>query len=196
MHHEHDLNPLALAALSLLVEQPMHPYEMQQMLIKRNEDRLVKLSFGSLYRAVSRLAERDYIRATGTDREGNRPERTTYEITDEGKRVFAERVAEILSRSVNEYPEFPVGLGHADILPVATVIRMLRKRVVLLRADITVLDGSIEAMNDVKLPPKFWLDKRYLRDMVSAEIATLTSLIDDLSHGVIDWSATPESCTE
>lgn len=181
------LAPLAVSALALLLERPMHTYEMQQMLVRRNEDRNVKISFGSLYRAVDRLAALGYVQATGTDREGNRPERTTYAITAEGERIFTEKVAEIIARPVNEYPEFPLGLGHAHYLPLRTVIGLLRKRVLLLRAEVTVIEGSIDVLREIELPAKYWLDKRYLREVISAEISTLKALIDDLTTGVIQW---------
>ena len=69
------LTPLGVAALSLLVEEPMHPYEMYQLLVARHEDRLVKVRPGTLYHAVGRLEEQGLVEATGTEREGNRPER-------------------------------------------------------------------------------------------------------------------------
>ena len=43
-----ELTPLGLAALALLAERPMHPYEMYQTLVHRREDRNVKVRPGSL----------------------------------------------------------------------------------------------------------------------------------------------------
>lgn len=87
------LTPLAMAALALLAERPMHPYEMYQTLIHRSEDRIVKVRPGSLYHTVARMADQGLARVTGTEREGNRPERTTYEITERGHLALAERIA-------------------------------------------------------------------------------------------------------
>ncbi|HEY8282618.1 MAG TPA: PadR family transcriptional regulator, partial [Leifsonia sp.] len=115
------LTPLGVAALALLVERPMHPYEMYQTLVQRSEERVVKVRPGSLYHTVDRLAASGLVRATGTEREGNRPERTTYEITERGSLALSERVAEILGTPVNEYPEFPLALGEAHNLPVESV---------------------------------------------------------------------------
>lgn len=182
------LTPLAVAALALLAEGPTHPYEMYQTLLQRSEDRLVKVRPGSLYHTVDRLAKQNLVRATGTEREGNRPERTTYEITDEGTYALGERVAEIVATPVNEYPEFPLGLGEAHNLPVETVIALLRKRVGLLRADILVLDQAIQTIRAKRLPAKYWMDVRYLRATAEADIAALDDLIDDLDSGAISWA--------
>lgn len=187
MPHAPTLTPLAVAALALLAEGPTHPYEMYQTLVLRSEDRLVKVRPGSLYHTVDRLARQGLVRATGTEREGNRPERTTYEITDDGTLALGERVADIIATPVNEYPEFPLGLGEAHNLPIGTVIDLLRKRIGLIRADITMLDGAVRAVRAKGLPAKYWLDVRYLRAMAEADAATLEALIDDLASGAISW---------
>lgn len=187
MPHTPSLTPLAVAALALLAEGPTHPYEMYQTLVQRSEDRLVKVRPGSLYHTVDRLARQGMVRAIGTEREGNRPERTTYEITEDGTLALGDRVAEIIGTPVNEFPEFPLGLGEAHNLPVETVMALLRKRVGLIRADIAVLDNAIHAINERGLPAKYWVDVRYLRTMAEADVATLETLIDDLGSGAISW---------
>jgi DNA-binding PadR family transcriptional regulator len=187
MPHAPTLTPLAVAALALLAEGPTHPYEMYQTLVLRSEDRLVKVRPGSLYHTVDRLARQGLVRATGTEREGNRPERTTYEITEEGTRALGERVADIIATPVNEFPEFPLGLGEAHNLPLETVIDLLRNRVGLMRADIALLDDGIHRVRAKGLPEKYWLDVRYLRTTAEAEAAALEALIDDLASGAISW---------
>ncbi|ANF31777.1 transcriptional regulator [Leifsonia xyli] len=187
MAESRNLTPLAVAALALLAEGPSHPYEMYQTLVLRSEDRLVKVRPGSLYHTVDRLARHGLVRATGTEREGNRPERTTYAITDEGTLALNERVAEIIATPVNEYPEFPLGLGESHNLPLETVVALLRKRIGLIRADIAVLDEAIRTMRAKELPAKYWVDVRYQRAMAEADAATLEALIHDLDSGVLSW---------
>ncbi|MFK3669175.1 PadR family transcriptional regulator [Leifsonia aquatica] len=181
------LTPLAVAALALLAEGPTHPYEMYQTLVQRSEDRLVKVRPGSLYHTVDRMAGNGLVRATGTEREGNRPERTTYEITAEGTQALRERIADIIGTPVNEYPEFPVGLGESNNLSAETVVTLLRQRVSHIREDIGTLDEAIRKLVDKGLPARYWMDVRYLRAMAEADVATLEALIDDLVSGEIPW---------
>jgi len=182
------LTPLAVAALALLAEHPSHPYEMYQTLMQRSEDRLVKVRPGSLYHTVDRLEAHGFVRATGTEREGNRPERTTYEITEDGTRALGERITEIIATPVNEYPEFPLGLGESHNLPLETVVALLRKRVSLIHADTAVLDDAVEHLTRRGVPAKYWLDVRYQRALAVADAAVLESLIEDLETGVVSWS--------
>ena len=188
MSEPRTLTPLAVAALALLAERPSHPYEMYQTLMQRSEDRLVKVRPGSLYHTVDRLEAHGFVRATGTEREGNRPERTTYEITESGTSALGERITDIIGTPINEYPEFPLGLGEAHNLPVQTVIALLRKRVSLIRADTSILDDAVTHLTERGLPAKFWLDVRYQRALAAADVEILETLIADLEAGVVSWS--------
>src|SRR6185312_10681901 len=99
---------LGISALALLAERPMHPYEMYQLLIQRHEDRVVKVRPGSLYHKVHWLESRGLVRSTTTEREGNRPERTIYEITAAGRETLTLRVAEMLGGGVGCFFFFPL----------------------------------------------------------------------------------------
>ena len=55
-------NPLALAVLTCLYEQPMHPYEISQTLEQRAKEQSIKLNFGSLYSVVESLDKHGLIR--------------------------------------------------------------------------------------------------------------------------------------
>src|SRR5689334_23637431 len=51
----------------------------------------------SLYHAVDRLVEAGFVEAGETEREGMRPERTVYDVTDEGRAEFSSRLGHLLS---------------------------------------------------------------------------------------------------
>jgi DNA-binding PadR family transcriptional regulator len=184
------MTPLAMAALALLSEHPMHPYEMYQTLIQRHEDRLVKVRPGSLYHTVGKLTELGLVRVTGTDREGNRPERTTYEITEQGQLALAERIADIIAAPVYEFPSFPVAIGEAHNLPKDTVIDLVQRR---LKGLDVLRDEAEEAFahfGRTELPRKYWLDVSYLEAVYSAEREWLKRLLADLESGELDWAET------
>ena len=77
---------LGMVLLALLMEAPMHPYRMQQMIKERGQDQLVNVAQrNSVYQALDRLVRDGLARPVGTVRDGGRPERTDYEITDDGR---------------------------------------------------------------------------------------------------------------
>jgi DNA-binding PadR family transcriptional regulator len=184
-----DLTPLAVAALALLAERPMHPYEMYQTLITRSEDRLVKVRPGSLYHTVDRLTRQGFVEAVGTDRGGNRPERTTYNITESGQLALSERVAEMLATPVNEYAVFPLAVAEAHNLPQEVLIELLGRRRLRLLSELETLKTGYVDVTTKHVPQKFWLDITYQEAMVNAEIAWLDGLVSNLRSGQLDWSA-------
>ena len=109
-------NPLALAVLVSLYEKPMHPYEVAQTLRTRAKQESVRLNYGSLYAVVESLEKRGLIAARETVREGKRPERTVYEITDEGAREMIDWMTELIGVPDKEYPKFMAGLSFLAAL--------------------------------------------------------------------------------
>ncbi|MFE4198328.1 PadR family transcriptional regulator [Paenarthrobacter sp. NPDC056912] len=182
-----ELTPLGVASLALLAEEPMHPYEMYQLLMARHEDRLVKVRPGTLYHAMGRLEENGLVEATGTEREGNRPERTTYRITDAGHEALDARLQAMLSTPVNEYPQFPHAIAEAHHLPRGVVMDLLEQRVVALVADLDFLIRAEAAVTAKSLERKFWIDITYQQAMRRTEIAWIRDLLQELGTGHLPW---------
>ena len=177
------LTPLTLAALALLAERPMHPYEMYQLSMQRRDHRLVKIKPGTLYHAVRRLAESGLVAVVGTEREGNRPERTTYEITDDGRDQLQSNVALMLAQVAAEYPVFPFALGEAHNLPDEEVVRLLTTRLSALHETIGEIEAGIAVVQGKNLPWAYWLQLDYLHKVISAQATWLESAITDIGSG-------------
>src|ERR1700732_1462311 len=108
----YQVTSLGISVLALLRERPMHGYEMFQTLTARHRDRMLRIRPGSLYHVVNRLAEEKLIRQAGTGRNGNRPERTTYDLTDAGADALTSRLRELVASPVNEFEKFVVALAE------------------------------------------------------------------------------------
>jgi DNA-binding PadR family transcriptional regulator len=182
------LTPLAIAVLALLEEQPMHPYEMYQLLLQRREDRLVKVRPGSLYHTVTRLADQELVHAEGTDRAGNRPERTTYRITAAGTTALRCRIAEILRRPIREYPIFPLAVTEAHNLPADEVIALLTERIRWLDNDIVELDALHGWATTHQVPRRYWMVIELLRAQTDTEAAWLRGIVSDIRDGSLPWA--------
>ncbi|SRR6266545_6543719 len=181
------LTPLAVSVLALLSERPMHPYEMYQLLLERHEDRIVKVRPGSLYHTVERLAGQQLVTATGTERAGNRPERTTYRITTAGKAALRGRLTEMLATRIEEYPEFPLAISEAHELPRAKVVKLLGARVEQLDAELTGLDEITRMAGERGVPEAYWLSAGYLRATRAAERDWLARLIERIDSEDLAW---------
>jgi DNA-binding PadR family transcriptional regulator len=118
----YQVTSLGISVLALLREGPMHGYELFQTLSARHGDRMLKVRPGSLYHVVNRLAEEKLIRQTGTARTGNRPERTTYELTDAGVDTLSSRLREL--RGLRDAHVSPGDRAALDYLLATTVAKL------------------------------------------------------------------------
>jgi DNA-binding PadR family transcriptional regulator len=181
------LTPLGISVLALLSERPMHPYEMYRLLLERHEDRIVKVRPGSLYHTVDRLAESALVEATGTDREGGRPERTTYRVTAAGRAALAERIRTVLARPVNEFPVFPVALAESHNLPRQEVIDLLTARVTHLEAAIADTTSALRAGEAAQVEEAYMLAGHYVLELLTTELRWLQGLIGRLERKELRW---------
>jgi DNA-binding PadR family transcriptional regulator len=180
----YQLTPLGVSVLALLRERPMHGYEMVQTLLTRHVGRVVKVRPGSLYHVVYRLAEEKLVRPTATGRAGNRPERTTFEITDAGVDALSERVRELVATPVNEFPRFVAGLAEIHNLDRETAVLAVRTRVAALEADLAEMESARDASN---APTMYLTALDYLLATTRSKVDWLRGFADSVESGRLDW---------
>ncbi|MFF0265352.1 PadR family transcriptional regulator [Kribbella sp. NPDC004536] len=192
-----ELTPLAMSVLALLNERPMHAYEMYQLLLSRHNNRIVKVRPGSLYHTVERLAGQTYVRAIGTERAGNRPERTTYEITPEGSAALTDRVERGLESFAYEYPVFPVVLSEAHNLEADDAVLRLRRRVGELDDWLADVDEAIGLARGAGVPERYWMAADYVRGQVAAERDWIAATVERIESKDLEWLSlrTPSKTT-
>ena len=154
-------NPLALAVLVFLFERPMHPYEMAATLRERHKEESIKLRYGSLYTVIERLVSGGLIRPRETRRDGNRPERTIYELTPAGAAEMREWMREILRTPVKEFPQFEAGLSLLPALPPEEAAGLLDLRIDLLNKEIEKVNAGLREAKAMKLAPLFTIETEY-----------------------------------
>ncbi|WP_308258008.1 PadR family transcriptional regulator [Pseudonocardia lacus] len=185
------LTPLAMSALAMLVERPMHPYEMYRLMVDRYAHEVVKVKPGTLYHAMARMADAELIEAAGTDREGGRPERTTYRITPKGVRTMQERLRGLLAQPVNEYPSFPAALGEAHNLPREEVLELLATRIATLQARVDESRPPLAAAAARGVPEAYLIDHHFVVDMTAAELEWLRELVARIENKELEWPSRP-----
>lgn len=176
-------NPLALAVLSCLSERPMHPYEISSTLRERGKEQSIKLNYGSLYSVVDALQRHKLIEAQQTTRDGRRPERTVYAITEAGRAEYEDWLAELLSTPTREYTSLEAGLSLMAGLPPDEVARLLTNRAERLRIELRSTDSTLEVARERGLPDLLLIESIYRRRMVSAELDFVSSLARDIRSG-------------
>ena len=140
-------NLLALAVLSALVQRPMHPYEIATALRAWGKDQDMEFKWGSFYTVIGNLDKHHLIEAVESVREGRRPERTVYRITDAGRAELVDWARELVSTPMAEHPRFRAGLSVLAALHPDEATDLLRQRLDLLegaiREDRDALDAHL-----------------------------------------------------
>ncbi|ALE07087.1 hypothetical protein AL755_19120 [Arthrobacter sp. ERGS1:01] len=181
-------SPLALAVLSLLEEAPMHPYRMQQLITSRGKDKVINVSQrASLYSTIDRLTREGLVRVAETERDGQRPERNVYEITDDGRATAYGWLTDMLSVPRRSFPDFYAALAHAPMLTPESLAELLETRRGLVAAEVDELRNGLAAVEGF-LPRVVLLDTELILQTRATEVAFLDNLLADLRSGAVTWS--------
>ncbi|HKA97350.1 MAG TPA: PadR family transcriptional regulator [Streptosporangiaceae bacterium] len=173
-------NPLALAVLSTLSERPMHPYEMATTMRSRGKELSIKLNYGSLYTVVGNLAKHGLIEAMGAVREGRRPERTVYRLTEAGRKELEDWMAELIAVPVKEYPQFEAALSELPVLTPGHTLELLHDRISVLEQ--AIADTRAELAGLTWLPRLFLLEAEYHVAMREAELRWVRGLVAEFEN--------------
>jgi DNA-binding PadR family transcriptional regulator len=193
-------NPLALAVLACLWERPMHPYEMATKLRERGKDQSIKLNYGSLYTVVEALQQHGLIIAQETAREGRRPERTVYRLSDAGRVDLIDWISELLSTPAKEYTRFEAGLSLAGVLPPEDIAALLEQRCRILELEIAQMRHTLEFIQQGGLQRLFVIESEYVLAMREAELAWTRKLAAEIRSGELgdlaEWTARHDAMDE
>lgn len=180
------ITPIAVMVLALLSEGDMHPYEMARLLRHRRDERLAKITNGTLYHSVARLLEQGLIAEIGTDREGNRPERTTYTLAPAGAETVRAWVRRELPR-IDRPAQFRVALAEAHNLDREEVIDLLRIRRVALDGEKLLHSSVLRDARAKQVPEQFLLEIERYQVLLEAELHWMDSLLSRLDDDEIPW---------
>lgn len=180
------LTPVAVMILATLREADMHTYELVRLLKERRDDRLVPLRKGTIYHTVARLERDGLLAEVGVDRDGNRPERTTYTLRDAGRRAVEEWVRAELPQ-IDRASDFRVALSEAHNLERDEVIDLLDQRRALLVASVDEHSAGLGLAAERETPEQFLVELQRQSALLDAELAWQDSLRARLADRSLPW---------
>src|SRR5262249_46262048 len=131
---------------------------------------------------VQNMEKHGFLEIVGSARQGARPERTIYGITDAGKQELVDWTRELISAPQPEHPRFAAGLSVLAVLPPQEVIALLRSRLDRLDESINTHKAEL-AEHSKDLPRLFLVEDEYRLAILEAEAAWVRSLLDELTAG-------------
>ncbi|MEV7689073.1 PadR family transcriptional regulator [Streptomyces bungoensis] len=183
-------SPLALTVLALLHFQPLHPYGIQRLIKQWGKDQVVNVGQRtSLYRTIDRLLAAGLVAVRETGRDQQYPERTVYELTDDGCSTMRVWLSEMLSAPKQEFPQFPAALSFVLMLAPEEALDVLEQRAAAVAGALDAHDRSLAEQREIHgLPRVTMLEGEYLRAMTAAELDWIRAVTDDLRSGRLSWS--------
>jgi DNA-binding PadR family transcriptional regulator len=181
-----ELGTWEIAVLAMLREAPMHPYQMQLLLHLRHQDKILALKRGSLYHAIRRLAENRLVNVEKTDREGKRPERTTYRITPAGTSAFLDMLRKIVVLPRRESSECMAAMTFLVHLDSGEACQLLEERGRNLKAEIARVAARL-ADATPHVARISLIETEYLLAMLKAERAWVRAREAEIREGALTW---------
>lgn len=109
------MQPARLFVLGALVRHgPMHGHQIKRMAEFDHVDQWTNIRPGSLYGALHRMEAEGLVRMVRTEREGGRPPRTVYEITEGGKHEFEIHRLKALRATELAFDPIDLALSNVD----------------------------------------------------------------------------------
>ncbi|MEU4678637.1 helix-turn-helix transcriptional regulator [Micromonospora sp. NPDC023737] len=174
-------NSLVLPMLGLLLEQPAHAYDLTRRLHERYEQQLpaTRSTVTTLLKTLDRAG---LVSACLPERSGNRPPRTTYQLTDAGVAEFRHRVEARLRDAPAASADFVMAIAYVAVVPADRATSILNDRADRLDRELAALraqpDGVLEA---------HMLEVAYWRTVVAAEVAWIRTLARRIRSQDIAW---------
>lgn len=119
---------------TLAASGPLHGHQIRQQAQADRTDRYADIQVGSLYGALKRMAREGLVREVRTERVGNRPERTVYEITPDGRQALAAIREGVLHRISLPHDPFDLALKQARDVDEEELAQVVADRLAELRA--------------------------------------------------------------
>jgi DNA-binding PadR family transcriptional regulator len=154
---------------TLAASGPLHGHQIRQQAQSDRTDMWADVPVGSLYGALKRLAHEGLVREVRTERVGNRPERTVYEITREGHRALDAVRDQALRELVFRNDPFDLALAQSRDLPEETLTQIVAHRLAGLQVQESSLRHRAETA-DIYLNEAERLVLRHLIERAAAEV--------------------------
>jgi len=181
-----------LIVLGLLQERPYHGYDLKRVMKERYMDEWANVAFGSIYFALGQVAAEGWIAAQPTERQGKRPSRTVYCITESGCREFLRLLRECWQDDRCVQDSIRVCVFFIDQLPRDEAIDYVRRRIQAVAHGLEHLETVLRT-----LPPEAPWAGRCIADrdrrLLAEDIKWTQDVLADIESDRVTWPSHVQS---
>ena len=133
-----------MAVLSLVAEQPMHGYQIEQIIASRGMREWTEIGFSSIYYILSKLKKQGYLTGRLEPAEGKGPSRQIFSLTTAGTHIFHQAALNALACPSRSLSNFQLGLAVLPLLSQSEALSALQGYAAFLENKIFVLKSKKE----------------------------------------------------
>jgi DNA-binding PadR family transcriptional regulator len=160
---------------------------------ERGKHESIKLNYGSLYTVIEALQRNHLVKPGEPVREGRRPERTVYALTEAGRAELLDWLRELLREPAKEYTQFAAGLSFVALLPPPEVVALLEERARRLERELASMRSRMDGALQGGLPRLFLIEMEHELVLREAELSWVreisAAMADGTLSGMRQWMA-------
>jgi DNA-binding PadR family transcriptional regulator len=173
------LTPAELTLLGLLVEQPRHGYQLEEVIAERGIREWTEIGFSSIYYLIGKLRDRGLVAEVDGPPRRKVKARKVFAATPAGRAACADAAAAAIATLVPMFPPVLVGLANQPVIPAARLRAALAARGGALTDRIATIRATADAHRDA--PPFVRALFDYSLAVLGAEQAWLAGYHDTLT---------------
>lgn len=121
------ISKIDLMILGLVLEKPMHGYEINQIISAEEMQSWLEISRTSVYYALTRLKKQGLITEV-VEKQYNKPDRSIFRITEAGRELFFDSLSLSLAEQEKVFLDYNIGLFFMNKLTKEKAIGVLEER--------------------------------------------------------------------
>ncbi|MFC3995689.1 PadR family transcriptional regulator [Nocardiopsis sediminis] len=169
-----------------------HGYQVRRELIAWGAEEWANVKPGSIYHALRQLLKSGMVRTAGVEESAEGPERTLFELTEDGTTEFVRLLSKALSVADVKPEFFSAGVTFMTALPRDMVITLLRRRLAHQEGTQHLLKSAYDGVIAGK-PPHVWELLEWWNVQQDATVAFTRGMIRRLEEGAYEMSGEIET---
>lgn len=170
-----------LALLGLLMESPMHGYQIEQIIEDRGMREWTPIGFSSIYYLLDKMKDKGWLASSLVQSTGKGPARQTYRTTSAGKKIWKDAALSALENPHRAYGNFILGLASLPLLDLTEILKAVTHYRNLLKERRDRVQKKLDSYAGT-LPWQVDELFQYSLTQVSAELAWVERFLQDITE--------------
>jgi len=165
---------IEITILGLLMEGNLYGYEIKKKIVERLED-YVDIKFGSIYYAIKKAVDNEWVKRVGTEKESGNPERYVYEILPAGKKHYKKILKQYFDQNLIHF-DIDIVLMFFNFLSDEQKEMFIEERIGVVSEKLEMIKKKVEKEKGVPEDQSHSHILTYLEEHLKAELIWLESI--------------------